>query len=268
MIKNPQQLIKHVTKEITQFTDIAVVGMSGGADSTAVAILCKLALGCNNVYGIHMPYGIVDKQTFNLRSQQIAERLRINSNLIDIGPIVASMEQGLTTDLFKELNQVNKGNIRARARMCLLYSAAHELANNLQKRARVIGTGNLSEDFIGYDTKGGDALADIFPLGELFKSEIYQLLDYFKDLEIITEDMIDRTPSAGLWEGQTDAEEIGYTYDQMEPSIRKYRNTIGLFENRGRENFTEIDHMVVNRYFANKHKHEPTRIITSRQFCE
>ena len=88
-----------------------------------------------------------------------------------MGEIADAIIEQISIDDF-ELTALNKGNARSRARMSVLYGVAHNLSNKFpNKRVRVIGTGNLSEDYIGYDTKGGDALADIFPIGELFKSD-------------------------------------------------------------------------------------------------
>jgi NAD+ synthase len=122
-----------------------------------------------------------------------------------------------------------------------------------------VGTGNKSEDYIGYDTKGGDALADVFPIGELFKSEVFQLLDYYRDRGVITEDMIDREPSAGLWEGQKDTDELEYTYDEMEPAILRA-------EHGELDHSLAVDEYVWNRHLENKHKHEaaPTFPVTFR----
>ena len=154
--------------------------------------------------------------------------------------------------------------------MSILYSTSHYLSDTLKKKSRVVGTGNLSEDFIGYDTKGGDALADIFPIGELYKSEVYQMLEYFVQQNTLDVDLIDRTPSAGLWEGQTDEKEIGYSYNEMEKSIRKLRNPeTGLSINDiDMCSLSELDEFVLKRHLANSHKHLAPPVIKLREFCD
>ncbi len=224
MIKNIENLINQITDEIKEFTDIAVVGLSGGADSTLVAILCMKALGKENVVGLHLPYDATDMNSFNKRSKIFAEKLDIKNYELPIGWIVSSLDEQVCKARYeKGLSITNKGNSRARARMCLLYSFAHELETDTEKRVRVMNTCNLSESMLGYETKFGDGAGDIAIVGDLYKSEVYQLLDYFKDKGIITEDMIDRVPSAGLFDGQTDQGELGYSYDEMESSMRFIR---------------------------------------------
>ncbi len=264
MIVDIEKLIEHICSEIRDFTDTAVIGLSGGADSTLVAVLCKRALGKENVYGVSMPYSDFDKETFNRKSYDIAETLGIKHVMCPVKEIADAINFQVFygTEDFVKVNPVNDGNARSRARMCVLYGIAHNLDN--KGRVRVIGTGNLSEDYIGYDTKGGDALADIFPIGNLFKSEVYQLLDYFKDEGILKEEHIDRIPSAGLEEGQTDANDLGYTYDEMEPYINFCLYYNKLIPNHDEE----IMKFVIERNIRNKHKHETPFIVQLRKFCD
>lgn len=268
MITDIENLIATITTEIKRFTDIAVVGLSGGADSSLVAVLCAKALGPKNVYGLHLPHNPVDEKTFNSRSKKLSRTLGINDFTLPIGAPYDQLEQALRENV-GDLSTLNKGNIRARIRMTLLYSTAHHLSDTTEKRVRVIGTGNLSEDFIGYDTKGGDALADIFPIGELYKSEVYQLLEYFVSQGTISEALIDRVPSAGLWEGQTDEAEIGYSYNDMEQSIRKIRDpqTALAFNNIDESILTDLDKFVLNRHLSNRHKHLAPPVVKTRTYC-
>lgn len=274
MIKDIEGLISKVVKDLQAFADVGVVGLSGGADSTLVAILSKRAFGRDNVYGVHMPYNDTDTKgtKFNARSVKFADHLDILHFHAPVTKIADEISETVGFALAHkfeisnpdQLSVLNRGNARSRARMTVLYGIAHHLNDTLKKRVRVIGTGNLSEDFIGYDTKGGDALCDIFPIGTLFKSEVYQLLDYFRERGEIEEDHIDRVPSAGLWDGHTDEGELGHSYNAMEPVIQKamaWKPNYGDMPVK-----TDLDKLVLDRYFANKHKHEAPTVIDLHDF--
>ena len=238
MITSTNEVIEQIKTDIKNFTDAAIIGLSGGADSTLVACLCVEALGKENVYGVHMPYDRDDMNTFNDRSTKLAKRLGIQSLYAPIKEIADSiinttkgayegtdLPNGdfLATPMFGDdkFSLINKGNARARARMCVLYSISAHLGEKLGTRVRVMNTCNHSETLANYETKYGDGAGDLCVIGEFFKSEVYQLLDYFRVSHIITEEFIDRIPSAGLWKNQSDQEEIGASYNEMEPYQRE-----------------------------------------------
>lgn len=258
---NIKKVIKKITHEIKKNVDTAVVGLSGGADSFLVMLLCETALGKENVYAYSMPYSETDIQTFNSKSKSYAEHIGVHHKTVNIGNISNALTSTVSEAAGEELSTLNSGNSRSRARMCILYGIAHHLNEKLKNRVRVMGTGNLSEDFIGYDTKGGDALADFFPIGQLFKSEVYKLLEYFRDQGKITEEMINRVPSAGLWEDQTDEDELGYSYNEMEPAIRFILQNYNSIED---VTLSGIEMFVWNRHLANKHKHEAPPVVILR----
>jgi NAD+ synthase len=242
-----------IFNELQENVDIAVVGMSGGADSTLVTLLCSDALGPKNVYTLHMPYSGKDLTYFNSRSMRVAKKIEVRRQKIDIGDPVDALVKAMQPALSKTISPLNLGNAKSRIRANILYAVSSHLGEmNPTKRVRVIGTGNLSEDFIGYDTKGGDALADIFPIGELFKSEVYNLLESFVMDGLIDNRDIDRIPSAGLEENQTDEKDLGYTYDEMEPAIRF---CLANYDIMDKVEKTEIVDFVWNRHVVNKHKH-------------
>jgi len=284
MIKYVNRLIENIKDDIRSEMDIAVLGLSGGVDSTVCAVLATLALGPERVYCVHMPYGEVDltEGKFNSNSIKIAEKLKVQSLYRPIENAVNALNTVLSfaSDTFAfakdPLSDVNLGNSRSRVRMCVLYGIAHHLETTLEKNVRVLGTGNLSEDYIGYFTKFGDGGADIFPIGELFKSEVYQLAEHFIKTTLISKEMIDYNPSAGLWSGQLDSSEIGYTYDEMEPSIRKTRNPETGFAYTGYEkiisginhNRSNMDNIVLKKHFNNQHKLKSVPTLPLREFCD
>ncbi len=262
---NIEAVIEIIKQEIREHVDTAVVGLSGGADSFLVMLLSAEALGKNNVYALSMPYSDLDTRTFNSLSTMYAEHIGVHHHVIGIGDIAQAINQAVSgavsTPGENGISALNAGNARSRSRMCVLYGFAHHLNDRLKNRVRVMGTGNLSEDFIGYDTKGGDALADIFPIGQLFKSEVYKILEHFRDKGLITESMINRVPSAGLWENQTDEDELGHSYDAMEPAIRFILQSEGRFQE---SSLTDIQRFVWHRHLTNKHKHEAPYVVTLR----
>jgi len=268
-IKDKDRVVEYIVKQIREAMDYAVIGLSGGADSTLVSCLCVEALGRENVYGVGMPHNDFDKETFNDRSREFAEKININYIDIPIGTISDSIDEAVSMGCGPKLTDINRGNSRSRARMCVLYGIVHDLSTRLEMRVRVVGTGNLSEDFIGYDTKGGDALADIFPIGELYKSEIYQLLDYFVEKGIIYESYVDRVPSAGLEDGQTDEQDLGYSYDKMQESVDYCRKNYATLQEFGiSDNVPEVTKFVWSRHVANKHKHEAPFVVNARNILE
>jgi len=262
MIKDIEGLLKEMEAKIREQTDVAVIGLSGGADSTLVAILCVRALGKENVYGLHLPYGQTDINYFNARSQQLADHLGINNDRILIKGACDALDNEFHAIFKCHPSQLNSGNMRSRMRMISLYTYNCAISERrFDKRCRVVGTGIKSEDIIGFETKYGDSGVDFFPLGSFYKSEIFELLDFFRDTKTINEEHIDRIPSAGLWEGQTDQNELGYTYDEMENSIVRLENNTLDINN-------PIDMFVQKRYLANKHKLEMPPVFNLRQYCD
>jgi NAD+ synthase len=282
MITNIPALENKLHELIRLETDVAVIGLSGGADSTLVACLCAKALGKDNVVGVHMPYDKkidVEGTKFNAKSVRLARKLGIDRDIFcpitKIADEIMRVIDPATAHNFitrgGDANNLDRGNARARARMCVLYGLAGQLAHGdfKGKRVRVVGTGNLSEDFIGYDTKGGDALADFHPIGRLFKSEVYQFLDYLKENSVIEEEHIDRVPSAGLWEGQTDEGELGHTYNEMEPAIRSMLlpRRAGLTPTPS-STLSPTESFVLLRHLGNKHKHDAIPSLDTSEFLD
>lgn len=179
----------------------AVIGMSGGIDSSLTAYLAVEALGSENVIGLMLPEkGITSKQDVE-DATEIAETLGIEHMVIEIEPVLRSFSKVITS--FDKTNLVASGNLKARTRMCILYYHA-----NLMNRM-VIGTGNKTELLLGYFTKYGDGGVDIEPIGGLYKIQVRGLARYLG----IPARIIEKVPTAGLWKGQTDEGELGVTYE-------------------------------------------------------
>lgn len=270
MIKDVKSVASFLEKSVKDFTDLAVVGTSGGVDSSVVAAVCVAALGKENVYLVSMPYDHIDVKTFNARSADLAHQLQAKHLVVSVGDSCKALEKEIRAQFSGAALQVlTLANIRPRVRMNALYSISGELGLTLNRRVRVMGTGHLSEDLIGYDTKGGDALADIFILSDLVKSEVYQLARHYR----IPQSIHDADPSAGLYEGQTDFGELGFTYDELEPATLALYHVIkrgidvpdvnaALPEFKGLSP-RHVD-FVVSRYKTHYHKHRAPLTVDCR----
>lgn len=179
----------------------AVIGLSGGIDSSLTAYLAAEALGCENVLGLLLPEkGITSAEDIN-DAIEVAKTLGIEHKVIEISPVLQSFSKAIAD--FDKTNRVANGNLKARTRMCILYYHA-----NLMNRM-VVGTGNKTELLLGYFTKYGDGGVDIEPIGCLYKTHVRGLARYMG----IPARIIDKIPTAGLWKGQTDEGELGVSYD-------------------------------------------------------
>lgn len=180
------------------FSD-AVIGLSGGLDSSVSCILAVRALGADHVYPILLPYGSLSTQE-TLGAMSVIEMLKISPThvvRVDIKPIL----DPLTGKEFG-MDSIRKGNLMARARMMILFDHAKK------RNALVVGTENKSEFLLGYFTRFGDEASDIEPLRNLYKTQVYELAKYLG----VPEAILAKKPTAGLWEGQTDEGELGFTY--------------------------------------------------------
>lgn len=193
-----------------------VVGLSGGLDSAVVARLCQLAMP-DQVVGMIMPCHSDPRDEQD--AELLARRFKIPVVRLDLAPAYDNLvgdlktlflqiprSQAAGTPTTDEKTQQVFANIKPRLRMSALYFVANSL-NYL-----VAGTGNRSELTVGYFTKHGDGGADLLPIGRLLKSEVRTLA---VELEI-PEEIIDKPPSAGLWDGQTDEAEMGFAYTDLE----------------------------------------------------
>ncbi|MGL6065283.1 MAG: NAD+ synthase [Fusobacteriaceae bacterium] len=190
-------LVDFVKEEVTKLGFKKVVlGLSGGIDSAIVAYIAAKALGPENVLGIMMPYKSSSKESVE-HAMLVVNDLKIKSKLIEITPMVDAY-----FSLEPEISNLRKGNKMARERMTVLYDYS------AKENALVLGTSNKTEILLGYSTQFGDSASAINPIGDLYKTHIWELSRYMK----IPKELIEKSPSADLWEGQTDESELGFSY--------------------------------------------------------
>ncbi len=180
-----------------------VIGLSGGLDSTITAFLCKKALGEKKVLGLIMPCHSNPQALED--AKLAAEFLKIPNQYLDLTSVY-----DLFISILPEGNKISNSNLKARLRMVALYYFANKF-NYL-----VVGTGNKSECCVGYFTKHGDSAVDLLPLADIYKTELFELAEYINAPRKI----IDKPPSADLWEGQTDEGELGITYKELDNALK------------------------------------------------
>jgi len=187
-----------------------IVGLSGGVDSSCVAALCKKAFP-NNTLGLIMP--CLSNPLDRKHAEVIAKKFDIPYKVINLEESFTTILKSLIGEKYdKEKHTgVPVANIKPRLRMITLYYFANKL-NYL-----VVGTDNKSEEMVGYFTKYGDGGVDILPIVDLYKKDVRELA---KHLEI-PDKIINKKPSAGLWHGQTDEDEIGISYDELDEILNR-----------------------------------------------
>jgi NAD+ synthase len=189
--------LKKTLKE--QKIDNVVLGLSGGIDSTTVFYILKEFLDAKNIYVVQMDYYLRQKVSLPIK----------NANLI-FSPIKKIVD--ITAEKLQITDPVRFGNIMARTRMMVLFDLAKKL------NALVSGTENKSERLLGYFTRFGDSASDIEPISHLYKTQVFQLAKYLE----IPKETINQPPSAGLWDGQTDEDEFGFTYLEADQVLHLY----------------------------------------------
>lgn len=194
-----EAFIRDKTKEFQG----GVIGLSGGIDSTVVAHLAVNAVGKQRVVGVCLPYRDQEYQA----AARVAEALGMECLVKNIAPAVDA-NVAVNPELYD--TQLQKGNLMARERMITLYAIAGK------NKMIVLGTTNKTEFELGYFTKWGDGGVDIEPIADLYKTEVWEIAEYLG----VPKDYIEKTPTAGLWQGQTDEQELGIEYRTIDMILR------------------------------------------------
>jgi NAD+ synthase len=182
----------------------AVLGMSGGLDSSVLAVLCHRAFP-QNTLGVIMPCH--SNQEDKAHAEAVASQFAIPTSEVILDNIFDALLQALPDyKVDRALSKLAQANLKARLRMLTLYNIAKQL------KYMVVGSSNRCELTIGYFAKHGDGGVDIMPLGNLVKRQVRELARFL----VIPQTIIDKPPSAGLWEGQTDEGEIGFSYEALD----------------------------------------------------
>ncbi|MGB6607012.1 MAG: NAD(+) synthase [Atribacterota bacterium] len=206
-----------------------VFGLSGGLDSAVVAAL-SIRIFPQDTLAIIIPCHSLEADIND--ALDFINKFNIPYKIINVSKVYDSLIHLLNDKEKEESFKLAEANIKSRLRMTTLYYFANEL-NYL-----VVGTGNKSELMIGYFTKYGDGGADILPLGNLLKSQVRELAKYLG----IPKKIINKPPSAGLWEGQTDEKEIGISYEQLDKYLRTGRSSNKIIEKKIQDKITKSAH--------------------------
>ncbi|MGB2631020.1 MAG: NAD+ synthase [Candidatus Omnitrophota bacterium] len=216
---------------------IAVVGVSGGLDSAVVAFLLVRSLGKESVTALVMPYG--KQETSD--AEEVVRLLGIKVEKVDIAPMVDAYFSN-----FPAADKVRRGNKVARERMSILYDRSNELG------ALVVGTGNRTELDLGYFTLHGDGACAVAPLASLYKTQVRQIAKYLG----IPEKIILKKPSADLWEGQTDEDELGASYLEMDAVLYYLDQGLGIDDIAAKGHERSVVEKLLKRIENNRFKRE------------
>ncbi len=215
------------------------VGLSGGLDSAVVAVLCKEAFG-ENLNCVLMPSQFSSQASID-DALEVCKKFDIKHEIISIEPMVSGFIKNMDED------RLRIGNFSARMRMSVLYDVSS------REKSLVVGTSNRSELLLGYGTIFGDIACAINPIGEIYKSDEFE----FAKILGVPESILNKAPSADLWEGQSDENELGHTYKELDDLLK-----VMIDENKSKEELismgfeesfiTKISHRVKANEFKGK----------------
>ena len=230
-------LIKFIYEEITK-TGIkkGICGLSGGIDSAVVAILAKKALG-ENFKVIMMPSQYSSKASIE-DAKKLCKKFDIDYEIISIAPLL---------EAYPIDDKVRLGNFSARMRMAILYDKSAEL------NALVIGTSNKSELMLGYGTLFGDLASALNPIGDLYKTEIFEFARFLG----VNEEIINKPPSADLWQGQSDEAELGYSYAEIDLVLEDFVDNRATKKELLEKYDKDLVEFVLKKIYQNQFKRKP-----------
>jgi len=223
----------------------AIIGLSGGVDSSVVAALLVRTLGSNKVLGLIMPTDFTPKRDVE-DAERLAEKLGIPVKKIPISRIVESYARSLGVDKDSSEYKMPFANLRARIRMSLLYFHANKLGY------LVAGTGDKSESLIGYFTKYGDGGVDFLPIAHLYKTQVRALAEYLG----LPREIAYKPSSPQLYPGHRAVDELPVDYDRLDPLLY-YIFDLGLSCEEAAERSglsLDIAYEVCRRFYASEHK--------------
>ena len=216
-----------------------VVGLSGGIDSAVSCVLAARALGPENVRAVMMPYKTSSQESLT-DAQAVVDQFQIQSQTVDITRIVDGYFGAQPA-----ASTLRRGNAMARARMIVLFD------KSMEHRALVLGTSNKTELLLGYGTLYGDMASAINPIGDLYKTDIFQLAAYLD----VPESILKKKPTADLWAGQSDEEELGFTYAAVDELLHELIDRRSLPEKLVHKGFDEaFVHKVVRKIQGSQFK--------------
>jgi NAD+ synthase len=202
-----------ISKKITDFIAIeveksglngAIIAVSGGIDSSLILALTVSALGPKRVRAITIPERDITLESDITDVMHLTKQYDVTCDIVEITPTLSALSKALP--FYDPKDKLATGNLRPRTRMIVSYHYANAL------NMMVIGSSNKTELLSGYFTKYGDGGVDLLPLGDLYKCQIKQLARYMS----VPQKIIDKTPTAGLWPGQSDEGEMGASYDTID----------------------------------------------------
>lgn len=266
--KETIKIIRFIRKTFRkQKIDKAVIGLSGGIDSTLVFTLLTKALKPKQIITLYLPYSMPFLKKKDKNYQNVKKLLKKNhfpeknfytvpisrpterildsiktAGLTNWQKLVYGANECFTCPNTSVKTKTRAGNVLARIRMILLFDFAKKYD------ALVCGTENKSERLLGYFTRFGDSASDIEPITNLYKTQIYELAKYLK----VPKEIIEQNPSAGLWEDQTDEGEFGFTYEEADQVLYQYfdkKKSIKQIRQFGYKNASKIIRRSLNNHF-------------------